>query len=131
MPSLIQIYKDGQLTTRITAAQRKNDFEVEQQKGVRLGFMGHITYISDEVCKLADKCWTELAELDIYFNDEAWCEYKQGVFRETRERDRAALGGSRPNAPALAPDEPANSDDDDDGCDDSEGDVGGDQVCSS
>ena len=70
-----QIFKDGQLTKRITTAQRQNDTEVyvltqslisnscrhdlfrrASPKGVRLGYMGHLTYISDEVCKLLEKC---------------------------------------------------------------------------
>lgn len=45
---------------RITDAQRLNDFHVEQPKGLRLGYMGHLTYISDETCKLFEKCASEL-----------------------------------------------------------------------
>jgi serine/threonine-protein phosphatase 6 regulatory subunit 3 len=87
------------LTGKITSAQRRNDFEVEQQKGIRLGFMGHITYISEEVCKLMEKCGPELsAELACYFEDEVWLEYRHGIFRETKDRDRQPLGGIRPNA---------------------------------
>ncbi len=29
-------------------------------KNARLGYMGHLTYISDEVCKLVEKCATDL-----------------------------------------------------------------------
>jgi hypothetical protein len=61
--------------------------------------MGHITYISEEVCKLMEKCGPELsAELACYFEDEVWLEYRHGIFRETKDRDRQPLGGIRPNA---------------------------------
>jgi hypothetical protein len=50
---------EGEITKKISNAQRQNDFEVEQPKGVRLGYMGHLTYISDEVCKLWEKCADE------------------------------------------------------------------------
>lgn len=61
--------------------------------------MGHITYISEEVCKLMEKCDTELSpDLSSIFEDEVWEEYRTGIFRETKERDRQPLGGIRPNA---------------------------------
>jgi hypothetical protein len=60
---VVSIFKDGKLTKLIVNAQRINDFEVEMPKGVRLGYMGHLTYISDEVCKLFEKCSPELDDV--------------------------------------------------------------------
>lgn len=57
---VISIFKDANLTVEIVKAQRLNDYEVENPRGVRLGYMGHLTYISDEVCKLFEKCAPEL-----------------------------------------------------------------------
>ncbi|KAI9141057.1 SIT4 phosphatase-associated protein-domain-containing protein [Paraphysoderma sedebokerense] len=54
----LSVLKDGQLTKRITAAQRSSDYEATQPKGVRLGYMGHLTIIADEVCK-----WYEREEV--------------------------------------------------------------------
>ncbi|KAJ3197224.1 hypothetical protein HK101_005254 [Irineochytrium annulatum] len=94
---VISILFQGKLTEKITSAQRLNDYQVEQPKGVRLGYMGHLTYISDEVCKLIDKC---AADFDGDIKDlilaEEWQEYLSGVLRETKERDRQPLGGVRP-----------------------------------
>ncbi|ORX75068.1 SAPS-domain-containing protein [Anaeromyces robustus] len=56
----ISILKEGELTKKIVKAQRLNDFEVEQPRGVRLGYMGYITHISDEICKLIDTCGSAL-----------------------------------------------------------------------
>ncbi|KAJ1342806.1 hypothetical protein BSLG_002625 [Batrachochytrium salamandrivorans] len=94
------IFKDAHLMTQITDAQHQNDYDVEQPKGVRLGYMGHLTYISDEVCKLFEKCSVELDdELNESMNSDQWCEYVSHPLRETRDRDRQPLGGVRPEAP--------------------------------
>ncbi|KAJ3094817.1 hypothetical protein HDU97_007546 [Phlyctochytrium planicorne] len=113
---VISILSDGKLTEKIVAAQKLNDLEVEQPKGVRLGYMGHLTYISDEVCKLVDKCAADFegdvkgwflsdlnkedtdseAPLKEMITSEEWQEYLNGVLRETKERDRQPLGGVRP-----------------------------------
>ncbi|KAH6593163.1 hypothetical protein BASA61_004332 [Batrachochytrium salamandrivorans] len=97
---VVSIFKDAHLMTQITDAQHQNDYDVEQPKGVRLGYMGHLTYISDEVCKLFEKCSVELDdELNESMNSDQWCEYVSHPLRETRDRDRQPLGGVRPEAP--------------------------------
>ncbi|KAJ3011609.1 UNVERIFIED_CONTAM: hypothetical protein HDU68_001601 [Siphonaria sp. JEL0065] len=98
---VVSVLVEGRLTIRITQAQRRNDFEVEQPKGVRLGYMGHLTYISDEVTKLVEKCLDDfgpdVAELALdLINSDDWQEYLSGVLKETKDRDRQALGGVRP-----------------------------------
>lgn len=57
---IVSIFKKGSLIKQIITAQQLNDYNEEQPKGVRLGYMGHITYISDEICKLFEKCAPEL-----------------------------------------------------------------------
>ncbi|KAJ3056073.1 hypothetical protein HK097_008201 [Rhizophlyctis rosea] len=95
---VLSIFKDGNLTKRITNAQRQNDTEVASPKGVRLGYMGHLTYISDEVCKLLEKCGADFnTELKEFISAEEWQDYVNGPLRETKERDRQPLGGARPN----------------------------------
>ncbi|TPX57476.1 hypothetical protein PhCBS80983_g03815 [Powellomyces hirtus] len=96
---VLSIFKHGELTKRITKAQRDNDYHVAQPKGVRLGYMGHLTYISDEVCKLVEKCNEDLTqEVGDLITAEDWQDYVAGILRETKERDRQPLGGVRPNA---------------------------------
>ncbi|KAJ3069576.1 hypothetical protein HDU98_007368 [Podochytrium sp. JEL0797] len=94
---VISILVEGKLTTRITGAQRRNDTEASQAKGVRLGYMGHLTYISDEVTKLVEKCLEDFGPdvIDLISSEE-WQTYLNGVLRETKDRDRQALGGVRP-----------------------------------
>ncbi|KAI8838048.1 SIT4 phosphatase-associated protein-domain-containing protein [Chytriomyces cf. hyalinus JEL632] len=94
---VLSILVEGKLTAKITDAQRRNDFEVEQPKGVRLGYMGHLTYISDEVSKLVEKCLDDFGpEVKDLIESDDWQEYLGGVLRETKDRDRQALGGVRP-----------------------------------
>ncbi|KAI8998266.1 SIT4 phosphatase-associated protein-domain-containing protein [Gaertneriomyces semiglobifer] len=96
---VVSIFVDGELTKRITTAQRQNDHKTEQPRGVRLGYMGHLTYISDEVCKLLDKCATDLGDdIGDTIASETWQEYVNGALRDTKDRDRQPLGGTRPVA---------------------------------
>ena len=68
-----------------------------------------------------------------YIEAEDWQEYVSKTLRETRDRDRAALGGARPsNHDSMSPSREESDDDDDD--DDTieavdGGDMASDQVC--
>jgi hypothetical protein len=75
--------------------------------------MGHLTYISDETCKLFEKCGAEL-ESDLhgifkftkdYIHSESWHEYVTHALRQTQESDKIALGGVKPEA-AVTPNTP-------------------------
>ncbi|KAF9959710.1 hypothetical protein BGZ72_008957 [Mortierella alpina] len=96
----ISIFKDGHLTKRITDAQRLCDYECSQPKGVRLGYMGHLTYIADETVKLLElyQQTSLLPTLYEYIDLEDWWNYVSKVLKETKERDAQILGGTRPNA---------------------------------
>ncbi|KAG0322504.1 hypothetical protein BGZ99_003328 [Dissophora globulifera] len=95
----VSIFKNGQLTKRITDAQRLCDYECAQPKGVRLGYMGHLTYIADETVKLLELyLHTSLLPMLYEFIDlEEWWNYVSKVLKETKERDAQVLGGSRPS----------------------------------
>ncbi|KAF9428928.1 hypothetical protein BGZ94_000492, partial [Podila epigama] len=95
----ISIFKDGQLTKRITDAQRLCDYECAQPKGVRLGYMGHLTYIADETVRLLE-LYSQTSLLPMlyeYIDLEDWWNYVSKILKETKERDALVLGGSRPN----------------------------------
>ncbi|KAF8946473.1 hypothetical protein BGZ47_000415 [Haplosporangium gracile] len=111
----ISIFKDGQLTKRITDAQRLCDYECAQPKGVRLGYMGHLTYIADETVKLLELySQTSLLPMLYEFIDlEDWWNYVSKVLKETKERDAQVLGGSRPNVIEAHPSGMDDGNDDD------------------
>jgi len=98
----ISILKEGELTKKIVKAQRLNDFEVEQPRGVRLGYMGYITHISDEICKLIDTCGSALNKsLGKTLKSEGWIEYASKILPETKFQDCQPLGGERPNNTSM------------------------------
>ncbi|CAJ0896542.1 148_t:CDS:10, partial [Entrophospora sp. SA101] len=111
----ISVFVDGEITKRVTKAQRLNDYEVEQPKGVRLGYMGHLTVIAEEIVKLMDRFAVEIGEkVREYIEAEDWQEYVSKTLRETRERDRAPLGGQRPtNHDSMSPSREGSEDDED------------------
>lgn len=66
-------------------------------KGVRLGYMGHLTFISDEVVKLFERYPHEIvAVITDSVELETWSDYVSKGLRDTKERDRVPLGGARP-----------------------------------
>ncbi|KNE61312.1 hypothetical protein AMAG_07050 [Allomyces macrogynus ATCC 38327] len=94
----LSLLRDGALTRRIPRAQRASDYEAERPKGVRLGFMGHITLIADVVVAFLDRDEPMRLELTEMLRTEDWQEYVTRTFRETREREARPLGGVRPSA---------------------------------
>ncbi|KAJ1966589.1 sporulation-induced protein [Dispira parvispora] len=90
------LFKDAGLTRRITTAYRLNQAECEKPKGVRFGYMGHLTGISEEVVRLFERCTSPLLDqLQEFIDDEEWQEYVVAL-REVKERDHCPLGGERP-----------------------------------
>ncbi|KAF9128887.1 hypothetical protein BGW39_004658 [Mortierella sp. 14UC] len=125
----ISIFKDGQLTKRITDAQRLCDYECAQPKGVRLGYMGHLTYIADETVKLLElySQTSLLSSLYEHIDLEDWWNYVSKILKETKERDAKVLGGARPNV--IESHKPDHDDgNDDDYIDDNDEDYGNDFI---
>jgi hypothetical protein len=67
-------------------------------KGMRAGYMGHLTFISDEIMKLFEG-YPETIVLAIKDNVdmENWAAYCNNELRETKDRDQLPLGGLRPS----------------------------------
>lgn len=60
--------------------------------------MGHLTYLSEEIVKLTDKCGQDLGESfqNLVFDND-WIAYVTGPLKATKERDQKLLGGVRPD----------------------------------
>ncbi|KAH8813604.1 SIT4 phosphatase-associated protein-domain-containing protein [Flagelloscypha sp. PMI_526] len=97
----ISLFREGKLMSRIVEGQRKNDAEVAQPKGVRLGYMGHLTLISEDVLMvLNDRFPPDLVSLILDSQTEQekadWDAFVNGGLDEARKRDERLLGGGKP-----------------------------------
>lgn len=97
------LFETGKITDQIINGQRRSE-EAERLKNMRLGYMGHLTLVAEEVVKFGERhpkeALSELVQSFIY--GKAWEEYVNKTLAETRDRDNAILGGFRPEN-GLAP----------------------------
>lgn len=92
----IDIFHSGDITRKITSGQRLcNEFE-EEYGGLRLGYMGHLTLLAEEVVKFNQlyPVSTVSPLIDEKFEDEVWEDYVSNVLYDTRKKYNAILGGS-------------------------------------
>lgn len=106
----IDLFVTGRITERIVEGQRNSDrFEAERR--MRLGYMGHLTLVAEEVVKFAERHVPEVLGQKVLekVSDGTWIEYVEETLAATRERDNAILGGVRPDVsvgpriPGMAP----------------------------
>jgi SIT4-associating protein SAP185/190 len=111
----IDLFTTGQLTEKILLGQEASD-EAQyvlkcllrthcraKDKGVRLGYMGHLTLIAEEVLKLAERTPLELLDPAVVqkLTSREWNDYVDVTLTATRTRDNAILGGVRPQPTGL------------------------------
>ena len=99
----IDLFQTGRITERIIEGQLRSD-EAQARNNMRLGYMGHLTLIAEEVVKFSERHPAELlspAVLDKVTSN-LWGDYVEYKLTETRERDAAILGGVRPDL-AIGP----------------------------
>lgn len=85
------------ITDRILDGQAVSD-KSQQDKGMRLGYMGHLTLIAEEVCKFGNRQPPEALDQTVLerVNRPEWITYVETTLTETRDKDNAVLGGVRP-----------------------------------
>ena len=92
----LDVFRTGQITKQIVGGQKRSE-EMQRAKNMRLGYMGHLTLIAEEVVKFSENIpplTEEVVMKDVL--DEEWVRYVEQTLSETRERDNAILGGIRP-----------------------------------
>ncbi|KAF5020397.1 hypothetical protein F66182_7584 [Fusarium sp. NRRL 66182] len=93
----VSLFEAANITSAIINGQRASD-ESQAKTKTRMGYMGHLTLIAEEVVKFTERHPPELLSetvLDRVMSQE-WINYVEGSLAETRERDNAILGGVRP-----------------------------------
>lgn len=94
----IDLFVTGRITERIVGGQKESD-RVQAERNMRLGYMGHLTLIAEEVVKFAERHPPEILGHKVLekVSDSIWVEYVEDTLAATRERDNAILGGVRPD----------------------------------
>ncbi|KAF4508130.1 hypothetical protein G6O67_004549 [Ophiocordyceps sinensis] len=93
----VSLFESADITTAIINGQQASDVSQAKVK-TRMGYMGHLTLIAEEVVKFTERHPPELLSeivLDKVMSQD-WINYVEGALAETRERDNAILGGVRP-----------------------------------
>ncbi|KAM0792410.1 hypothetical protein ACM66B_005088 [Microbotryomycetes sp. NB124-2] len=89
----ISVFTEGRLIDRILAGQAANDADAKPN-GIRLGFMGHMILIAEEIVKLFTRFPVEIyAAVQSHIPEQEWTKYTETTLRETRDRDLVQLGG--------------------------------------
>ncbi|ORX75041.1 SAPS-domain-containing protein [Linderina pennispora] len=103
---VVVAFRDVRITSRIARACAENDEICQEPKGVRLGYMGHLTGIGEEVARLLELSGAALESLiSPYINGDEWLDYVARTLQEVRERDQQPLGGERPGLDMLEADD--------------------------
>ncbi|KAH7889332.1 SIT4 phosphatase-associated protein-domain-containing protein [Phlebopus sp. FC_14] len=93
----VSLFRDARLMQRIVDGQRQNDAESVKPKGVRLGYMGHLTLMSEDVITALEHYPPELRLIiEQYAPQPEWNDYVTGRYNETKKRDTSLLGGGKP-----------------------------------
>ncbi|KAI0957676.1 hypothetical protein AcW1_005989 [Taiwanofungus camphoratus] len=93
----IALFRDARLMHRIIEGSKRNDIESAKPKGVRLGYMGHLTLISEDVIGALEHFPPDLRLLAAqYAPQPEWDEYVTGRYKETKKKDTILLGGGKP-----------------------------------
>jgi serine/threonine-protein phosphatase 6 regulatory subunit 3 len=72
-------------------------FSSAKPKGVRLGYMGHLTLISEDVISALQHYPPDLRDIITAIAPQPdWFEYVNGRYSETKKRDTSLLGGGKP-----------------------------------
>lgn len=92
----IDIFHSGDITHKITEGQRLCSEYEDENLGLRLGYMGHLTLIAEEVVKFIQlyPVSTVSELIDQKIEDEIWERYVSHVLYDTRKKYNAILGGS-------------------------------------
>jgi len=94
----ISLFESADIANQIINGQMASEKSQTENK-TRMGYMGHLTLIAEEVVKFTERHPPELLS-DIVLEKvmaQDWINYVEGALAETRERDNAILGGVRPD----------------------------------
>lgn len=109
---LADLLAGTQITKMIMEGDKKCS-DYEKETGLRLGYMGHLTLIAEEVAKFAAYMEEMKMEFDDetswnILNDPTWKDYTDTILAETREKYNTVLGDFREDEECVNEDEEDN-----------------------
>ena len=95
----IDLFETGRITDRVVDGQQRSD-QMQAERKMRLGYMGHLTLIAEEIVKFTERQPAELLAPIVVsqVTSSGWINYVEHTLEETRQKDNAVLGGIRPDA---------------------------------
>ncbi|KDR73731.1 hypothetical protein GALMADRAFT_251541 [Galerina marginata CBS 339.88] len=94
---IISFFRDARILHRIVEGQNQSDIESSKPKGVRLGYMGHLMLVSEDVITAMARFPPDLRLIIIQYAPEPeWDNYVTGRYNETKKEDSRLLGGGKP-----------------------------------
>jgi hypothetical protein len=98
---VLSLLEEGQLIQRVIKASQANE-QSEKEKKIRLGYMGHLTFVSNEILKFPEKCIQDISpSLKQITYSEDWIAFVKGPLQLIKEKTQQPLGGSRPDPSLL------------------------------
>ena len=93
----LSVFVKSKLTQRITEAVRLNSYHEDLPKGSRLGYMGHITLITDNIILFLERKLDKEFEEAIFpfLQADDWQEFIAKIHKETKEKETKPLGGQK------------------------------------
>ncbi|KAK9451444.1 SIT4 phosphatase-associated protein-domain-containing protein [Limtongia smithiae] len=96
----IELFKTDHICDQIIEGTKKSA-EYEAETRMRLGYMGHLTLISEEIVKFRQRYPPQSlspAIVENTVNNENWMHYVNETLMEIRIKDNSILGGPRPSS---------------------------------
>lgn len=107
----LSLVNQAKLPSLLVNANKVNNEEIAKPRGVRRGYMGHVTSIAVRLMQTAARSAPLAAALE---SDKEWYEYLQGDLAAVRTAETKPLGGHRPmGGPGESSDEDEEELDDD------------------
>lgn len=94
----LAVFTSGALTDKIMEGHQRNEESMAGPRRIRMGYMGHMNLIAEEVVKLLERYPFEIGtSVAGSIVQPGWDEFVNQSLRENREKESAPLAGGRPN----------------------------------
>lgn len=98
---IISVFKDAHLVESILEGARRNRASTESPRRVRLGYMGHLNLIAEEIVKLLERYPMEIGNfVQDHFTPE-WDQFLKEELSASRAKESMPLAGGRPSASSM------------------------------